>query len=247
VTLDKGTAPPREALSMHSDASTADDFGLHVRIQDCQDHFCAGFPGPTHAVRQLENPGGSAYDHYLQPVSASDGPVRTITLEVGDSAPAGGRVGIGLLDAGRNMHVGVQATVVDPAVPLAADTGGRLVSHLAFEGDVRDSAGSSHGTVNGTAAYADGAVGRAFHFDGSTHVTLAGEGSFDFELDDPFSAAFWFKRDGPDDRSYYILSKRDAGGDPGPAAWIWDPFPGRIHLRLETGTAFMGVNTMGPT
>jgi len=43
VTLDSGTSPPRESLSVHRDTSDVDDFGPYSQSRDCSVHFCAGF------------------------------------------------------------------------------------------------------------------------------------------------------------------------------------------------------------
>jgi len=244
VTLVNGAEPAGEALAIYSDTSTTGDFAQRYGSADCAVSFCTDFPGRSGASFEADNPGGSAYDVRYQRVSASSGPERTVTLQIGSSAQAGAGVAVGLADVSGIPRGGVQVTVADPA--SVSTLGRQLVSHLAFEGDVRDSAGDSHGTVNGTESYVDGAVGRAFYFDGSTHVRLAGEERFDFELDDPFSIAFWFKKDRPDALDMSILMKKDVRTDPGPVVRIWEGSPSRIQFGLRDGPAYMGVNTLNP-
>ena len=66
-----------------------------------------------------------------------------------------------------------------------------LISHLKFNDNVTDSAGSNNGTVTGTTAYTTGKIDKAFSFNGSSYVKLANESNFDFEHTDPFSMSMW--------------------------------------------------------
>lgn len=61
------------------------------------------------------------------------------------------------------------------------------IALLKMDGDVLDSIGTNNGTVTGTTAFADGAIGQAFSFDGASYITLANEPNFDFEWNSPFS------------------------------------------------------------
>jgi len=240
VTRESGSRPLNEALAIYSDTSTVDDFGQYSDGANCAVSFCAGFPGQAGDPYELDNHGGSAYDIRYRAIGAA-GPGHAVTLQVGDSAQEGAGVTVGLMDRHGGPRGGVQVTVADPAT--VSTLGRQLVSHLAFEGDVRDSAGSSHGAVNGTESYVDGAIGRAFYFDGSTHVALAGEERFDFELDDPFGISFWFHKDGPDDFPTSVLTKARLRTEPGLSAYIWEGVPTRIHFGIDDETAHMGINT----
>jgi len=117
VRLESGTAPATASLAVYSDTSAAGDLGPYSQSRDCSHHFCAGFPGPSYAVYLLDNPRGSAYDFRYQPVSESDGPERTITLKAGDSAPAGGTAGVGLVMGHDTWHGGVTVSVVRDTTP----------------------------------------------------------------------------------------------------------------------------------
>ncbi len=66
------------------------------------------------------------------------------------------------------------------------------------EDNALDSAGDHDGEWEGNEAYADGAVGRAFDFDGSSYVLCNRTDAFIFGAN-PFSCWAWVKSDGGDD------------------------------------------------
>jgi len=85
------------------------------------------------------------------------------------------------------------------------------ISSYEFENNVLDSTGTNDGTVTGNTQFTTGKVGNnAFDFDGSSFITLANEGNFDFEHSDAFSIAFWVKPVSTTSNNDMILAKGTA-------------------------------------
>lgn len=93
--------------------------------------------------------------------------------------------------------------LVTPAQPTA--TG--LVLQYKFEGDVKSSQGTLHGTTAGAPTYVAGKVGQAIRLNGvADYVTI--EGNFDLPT---YSAALWFKVEGGTGQRDILAAYRPTG------------------------------------
>ena len=92
------------------------------------------------------------------------------------------------------------------------------ISLYNFDDDVLDSSGNAnHGTVTGNTTFTAGINASAFDFDGSTLITLANEGNFDFDRTDSYSFATWIN---PDVTGIQNLFDKRTGTDGGYVFWL---------------------------
>jgi len=72
-----------------------------------------------------------------------------------------------------------------------------LIAHINIDGNVRDQRGTNHGTWTGIEAYGNqsptGVSTKSGSLDGSSRITLANEGNFDREHNQPFSISAWVR------------------------------------------------------
>jgi len=124
-----------------------------------------------------------------------------------------------------------------------------LIAHIVIDGNVRDQAGTNHGTWTGIEAYGNdsptGVSTKSGSFDGASFIVLANESNFDFDRTDPFSVAFWFKRadDGTLDNFVFKRVNPDATS----VGWsIHLETNGKVICELSNGASQFVVAQAGP-
>ena len=136
---------------------------------------------------------------------------------------------------------GVNTSDFSPATIITLDTINPLspLSHHQFEDNLSDSTGNGNfGTINigGTEVYVTGVDGKAFEFDSSSYITLDNPGdTFDFDVSDKFSVAFWIKK--PSDPSPDVIMSDKAtlwGTDSG---WVLFTINSNVYLRMADGSS----------
>lgn len=119
-----------------------------------------------------------------------------------------------------------------------------ILGRYFLDGNVLDSKGTNHGTVDGTTTFSDDRASglKSFFGDGSTHINLANESNFDFDFTNEFSISFWMKADQTGFAQDNIISKGSGLSTDEGYYVIYDHAEQKIIWRLHNGTTAYEVS-----